>query len=101
MREAHGEEEVEYLMDRLSGKSALRVIRGKNGETPLSELNSFLSVIWYVVSFRQKYTYGPFEQINAFDCRCDHEHPCRSDDVSVFCVPAVCQSLDGVRNLHV
>jgi hypothetical protein len=28
-----------------------------------------------------------FEQINAFDCRCGHEHPCRS--------------LDEVRNLHV
>jgi len=27
------------------------------------------------------------EQINAFDCRCGHEHPCRS--------------LDEVRNLHV
>jgi hypothetical protein len=50
MRKAHGEEEAENLMDRLSGQSALRVIKGKNGETPLSELISFLAVIWYVVS---------------------------------------------------
>jgi len=57
MRFTHGEEEAENLMDRLSGQSALRVIKGKNGETPLSELISFLSVIWYVVSFRVRPVY--------------------------------------------
>ena len=52
MRFTHGEEEAENLMDRLSGQSALRVIKGKNGETPLSELISFLSVNTYVIPRR-------------------------------------------------
>src|SRR2546430_3834624 len=34
-----------------------------------------------------------FEQINAFDSRCGHEHP-RLPRTSVFCMPTVCQSLD-------
>ena len=34
-----------------------------------------------------------FEQINAFDSRCDHEHP-RLPRASVFCMSTVRQSLD-------
>jgi hypothetical protein len=39
-----------------------------------------------------------FEQINAFDCWRDHDHPA---DLwaSVFRTPTVCQSLDEERNL--
>jgi hypothetical protein len=40
-----------------------------------------------------------FEQVYAFLCRCDHEHP-RLTRTSVFRMPTVRQFLDQERNLQ-